>query len=325
MYNSMLNILANRRGREGGGMADYTLRLTQEKNLFLSANDVRRLIDERNSDAALLYLCLQIEASNAEALRARLGWDEKRFDAAGKTLGELGLVHTLPQFARRNLVPPEPTLPDYPRADIMNTLERDKSFANLLREVENKLGPLSEPSLRKLLGLYDFLGLPADVIWLLVNYCAERKAEQFGAEKPPTMREIEKTGYAWARMELFSQEAASAYIRREHERRSRYGAYMEALRLGKRAPVASEEKYLAAWADWGFPPETLAVAYDRTVLNCHEFKWPYCNGLLKRWHEKGIHTPEQAQNETGRRRPANPTAAPAAGGDKNAWMDEYLK
>lgn len=305
-------------------MADYTLRLTQDKNLYLSANDVRRLVDARDSDAALLYLCLQLESSNAEALRARLGWDSARFDAAGRVLTELGLVQTLPQFARKNLAPPEATLPDYPRDDIMNRLERDKSFSNLLHEVENKLGPLSEPSLKKLLGLYDFLGLPADVIWLLVNYCAERKAEQFGAEKPPTMREIEKTGYAWARMELFSQEAASAHIRREQERRSHYGPYMEALRLGKRAPVSSEEKYLAQWADWGFPPETLAVAYDRTVLNCHEFKWPYCNGLLKRWHEKGIRTPEQAQNEAGRRKPST-APAPTGGGDKNAWMDEFLK
>lgn len=306
-------------------MADYSLRLTQEKNIYLSANDVRRLIDERNSDAALLYLCLQIETSKAEELRKRLGWDESRFDAVVKVLQEIGLVHTLPRVAQKNLTPPEPTLPDYPRDDIMKALEQDKSFSNLLQEVERKLGRLSEPSLKKLLGLYDFLGLPADVIWLLVNYCAERKAEQFGAEKPPTMPEIEKTGYAWARMELFSQEAANAYIRKERERRSRYGAYMEVLHLGKRAPVNSEEKYLASWADWGFTPETVAIAYDRTVLNCQGFKWPYCNGLLKRWHEKGIHTPEQAQNENARRKTANTSNASGGGGDKNAWMDEFLK
>ena len=305
-------------------MADYTLRLTQEKNILLGAQAVRRLIDGRDGDAALLYLCLQIEKPDAEALRARLGWDERRFDAAGSALRDMGLVQTPPRGAAERPVAPETALPDYSREDVMGTLERDGSFAALLREAERKLGRLSEPSLKKLLGLYDYLGLPADVIFLLISYCAERKAEQFGAEKPPTMREIEKTGYAWARLELFSLEAADAYLRRERERRSSYGGYMEVLNLGRRAPVDSEEKYLSAWLDWGFPPETVAVAYDKTMLNCHEFKWPYCNGILKRWHEKGIRTAEQARGENNRRKkPAS--GGGASGADKNAWMDEFLK
>ena len=42
-------------------------------------------------------------------------------------------------------------------------------------------------------------------------------------------------------------------------------------------------------------PETVALAYDKTVLKCHELKWPYCNGILKRWHEAGLHTPEEIE------------------------------
>ena len=70
---------------------------------------------------------------------------------------------------------------------------------------------------------------------------------------------------------------------------------MQALRLGDRLPVASEEKYLTAWQEMGFPPETVALAYDKTVLKCHELKWPYCNGILKRWHEAGLHTVEEVE------------------------------
>ena len=43
----------------------------------------------------------------------------------------------------------------------------------------------------------------------------------------------------------------------------------------------------------GFSPEAVALAYDKTVLKCHELKWPYCNGILKRWHEAGLHTIEE--------------------------------
>ena len=311
-------------------MADYMLRLTQEENIVLGAPTVQRLIEGRSGDAALLYLCLaRNKAANADGLRAELGWTAAQFAAAEDKLRAMGLIRR-PAAGEAALAPPEKTappppetaLPDYSREDVMNSREGDAPFAALLRETERKLGRLSDPSVKKLLGLYDYLGLPADVIYLLISYCAERKAEQFGAEKPPTMREIEKTGYQWARLELFSAEAADAYLRSERERRSKYGAYMEVLHLGARAPVSSEEKYLGAWLDWGFPPETVALAYDKTMLNCHEFKWAYCNGILKRWHEKGIRTAEQAKSENSRKKKS---ASAASGGDKNAWMDEFLK
>ena len=301
-------------------MADYVLRLTREENITISEGTVRRLIDARNGDAALLYLCLQIEKPNADTLRARLGWSEAEFNATVRALGEMGLVQTPTPAPPSAPSAPETALPDYSREDVMNTLERDGSFAAVLHEYERKLGRLSEPSVKKLLGLYDYLGFPADVLALLLQYCAERKAARFGAEKPPTMREIEKVGYDWARRELFTSEAADAHIRRERERRTRFGAYMAALGLGDRAPVTGEEKYLGNWLDWGFPPETVAIAHDKTVLNCHEFKWAYCNGILRRWHEKGLHTPDEARSETNSRR-----AKPSDPGDKNAWMDEFIK
>ena len=307
---------------------DYQLHLAQEENIVLGAGIVRRLIEGGNGDAALLYLCLARRGSSEpEKLRAELRWSEAQFDAAAEALRAMGLVQTpaaqTPPAAPP--APPETALPDYSREDVMNKLESDGSFAALLGEVERKLGRLSDPSVRKLLGLYDYLGLPADVIFLLVNYCAERKAEQFGADKPPTMREIEKEGYAWARRELFSTALADAYIKSERKKRNRFPAYMEALRLGERAPVSGEERYLGAWAEMGFPPETVAIAYDKTMLKCHELKWPYCNGILKKWHEKGLHTPEEVSAENAAFCRKKPTEKNGGDYNKDAWMDEFIK
>ena len=220
-------------------------------------------------------------------------------------------------------LPPEPPqaqeTPDYTREDIMRKLEGDGRFACLLREVEHKLGPLSIPSVKKLLGLYENLGLPADVVYTLVNYCITKKAQQFGEGRLPNMREIEKEGFVWARKELFSIEKAGEYMKREQTMRSKYPEYMAAVQMAGRASAPSEEKYLSAWAEMGFPAETVAEAYDRTVLHCHEFRWPYCNGILKRWHEKGLHTPEQVRAENAKEKPKK---TEASGG--NAWMKEYL-
>lgn len=62
---------------------------------------------------------------------------------------------------------------------------------------------------------------------------------------------------------------------------------MKALQLGDRPPAPSEEKYILAWQEMGFGPEAVALAYDKTVLKCHELKWAYCNGILKKWNEAG--------------------------------------
>ena len=95
--------------------------------------------------------------------------------------------------------------------------------------------------------------------------------------------------------------------------------------LGERAPAASEEKYLTAWQEMGFPPETVALAYDKTVLKCHELKWPYLNGILKRWHEAGLHTPEEVEE---RDRPAGRGQQLRPGGpppEDVAWMKKYIQ
>ena len=188
------------------------------------------------------------------------------------------------------------------------------------RQVEHKLGPLSTPSVKKLLGLYENLGLPADVVYTLVNYCIAKKEQQFGEGRLPNMREIEKEGYVWARKELFSIEKASEYMKREQALRGRYPEYMAALQMQGRASAPSEEKYLSAWAEMGFPAETVAEAYDRTILHCHEFRWPYCNGILKRWHEKGLHTLAEVRAENAKEQ-SKPKKNTTGG---NAWMKEYL-
>ena len=279
-------------------MAGYVLHLSTEENITLSSATVKRLIAGGSGDAALLYLAILHARGAADSgkLARELKWDETRLRAAEQALYEMKLVGA-PEKKEEPLPPPQQLSepPEYTREDIARKLEGDGRFACLLREVEHKLGPLSTPSVKKLLGLYENLGLPADVVYTLVNYCIAKKEQQFGEGRLPNMREIEKEGYAWARRGIDTQRAAVEYLKKYTERQGAIPQYMRALGLGDRMPVASEEKYLAAWQEMGFPPETVALACDKTVLKCHELKWAYCNGILKRWHEAGLHTPEDVQ------------------------------
>ena len=181
--------------------------------------------------------------------------------------------------------------------------------------MERKLGKkLTTPDIGVLLGLQDYLGLPGDVIYLLVCHCAERVQRRFGPGRRPGMKQIEKEGYAWARMGIDTQAEAAAYLKKYAERQEALPRYMRALQLGDRLPSASEEKYLVSWQEMGFSSEAVALAYDKTVLKCHELKWPYCNGILKRWQEAGLHTVEEIQ--AGDRPAVRRQEQPARNGDE---------
>ena len=194
-----------------------------------------------------------------------------------------------------------------------------------LRQVEEKLGrKLKTADLQVLAGLYDDLGMPADVIYLLVNHCITRSEERYGPGRRPTLRQIEKEGYYWARQGLVDQDSAARYLKTWREKQQGQAAYMQVLGLGQRRPVASEEKYISDWMDKGFPPETAALAYDKTIFYKKQLEWRYLNGILRRWHENGWHTPEEVQQgDAGK--PAQPSPKPDKPDQDNSRMEKYMK
>ncbi len=305
-------------------MASVLVRAPDEP-VTLSAQAVKRLLDRGDGDAALLYLALLRRHGDAppRSLAGELRWDKGRIEAAEAALRDLGLI--APQGP-----PPEPAdePPTYRQDEVAGKLEENEEFRRLTAEVERRLGKrLTTADLSALLGLYDYLGLPADVIYLLVCHCAERTAARFGPGRRPTLRQIEREGYAWARRGVDTQAAAAQYLRDYARRQGALPGFMRALQLGDRPPVESEEKYLLQWLEWGFSPEAAALAYDKTVLKCGGFKWSYCNGILRRWHEAGLRTVEEI--EAGDMRPKPPAAsgvqsAPGRAGG-NAWMRKYIQ
>ena len=312
-------------------MAGY---LTQRGNesVTLPVTVVKMLEQKGDSDAALLYLALLLHQGTVppRALAGELRWDRERIERAEAVLRELRLVA---EQAEPAVPEPADERPQYTSEDVAVRLEKSGEFRALSQQVERRLGKrLTTPDLGILLGLTDYLGLPADVVYLLVCHCAERTEERLGAGRRPGMRQIEKEGYAWARMGVDTQEAAVEHLKKYASRQALLPRYMRALQLPERKASASEEKYMNEWQEMGFPPETVAIAYDRTVLHCREFKWPYCNGILKRWHADGMHTPEEIEAGDRKFAARQPDTVPAAARGQESgqqedlsWMKKYIE
>ena len=304
-------------------MAGYILR-GEEKSVVLKAVDVDKLLQSGNGDAALLYLALMRTDGGIpeRELAEKLHISELRLNGAENALRELGLLAGKAQPVQS--VKSERTA--YTAEELAELLE-NREYAMLRQSVAQKLGKhLSLNDDQILAGLYHDVGFPADVLYLLVSHCVERAERRYGPMRRPTMRQIEKEGYYWQRIGICDQESAARYLKDYARRIEGVGAYMRVLQLGERPPVESEQRYILDWMEKGFSPETVALAYDRTVLRKQTLDWRYLNGILRRWHEAGWHTASEV--EQGEKRPSasqKPSAAkPAEKGDKS-WMRSYTK
>lgn len=254
------------------------------EKLTIEPEQMRKLLHLANADAALLYLYLQCGNSAAEASRA-LGMGEDQCSCALALLRQMGLWT---EEKKASFVPGE--RPAYSENDVLRAMDSDGDFRSLYGEVQRLLGKtLNTEELKLLLGFHRYLGLPGEVISLLVCYCKER-ARQKGALRNPSLRTIEKEAYFWAEQGIDTFEEAAAYIRTQNLKNTQMEQLKNILQIRGRNLTAGENRYAESWLEMGFEKEVIALAYERTCLNTGGLSWAYMNKILTRWHEAGLHT-----------------------------------
>lgn len=258
-------------------------------DLTIDKTALRKLLGAANGDAALLYLYLH-GGNDPENAPQALDLTQSRVSCAMATLRQLGLW----QQERKTLIPGE--RPAYSETDVLTAMDTDRDFRVLYGEIQRQLGRvLNTEEMKIILGFVRYLGLPPEVISLLVNYCRNRAAQR-GSSRAPSLRTIEKEAYAWAEMGIETLEDAAAYVQRQQHRSSRIGQLKQTLQIQGRQLTATEEKYAGKWLEMGFETDAIAIAYDRTCVNTGNMNWSYMNKILTRWHEAGIHTAQQIKS-----------------------------
>ena len=184
---------ARREGRRKA-VSGYTLRLPQEESVVLSQAAASRLIRRGDGDAALLYIAV---------LRSRGAGDEASLGAAlaGRRTGSAGPSPCwrgrdwCPCLLRRRARESPP--PPRRRRRSRRSGGRSTPARTWPGPWRGRSLPPSPPPWRRSWarsspprpggppGLYDQVGLPADVIFLLVGFCAERTARQYGPGRRP--------------------------------------------------------------------------------------------------------------------------------------------
>ena len=249
----------------------------------------------KSGDCALLYALAASTGGRCglEQAADTLAIGRERLERAAALL----CLHGLARQGR----PPVPSVPDAPR-DIAETREGDGLFQNLCGYLETALGRvLRKAELETLHHIYGTLGLPGDVLVLIIGWCKENNRL--------SAREIERTAYHWHDAGITTYLEAEAFLREQRARRGREWAIRRVLGLSDRKPGESERKYLEKWVAEGLTDALISLAYDRTVGRTGKLSWAYMDKILTSWREKGLLTPEAV--ETGDVKPDR-AAIPAA-------------
>lgn len=169
--------------------------------------------------------------------------------------------------------------PDYSPAELAIYL-KNQEVKNLFESAQRKLGKmLSHQDMSLLFGFHDWLGLPLNVIDVLLSYCTENG--HCG------MRYIEKVAIGWAEEGITTEERAIAYI---ELRKTGFRTILKAFGQN-RMPVPAEEKYMKQWLqDYRLPMDVVKLACERTVLQTGKASFAYAEKILKSWKDAGVKT-----------------------------------
>ena len=229
----------------------------------------------KDPDAALLF-CYVAACGGSCALPPpqQLNMDEARLQKARNLLVLYNICADShgPQKPRKEL--------EYDPTELKQARAGDEAFSGLCQYYESALGRVMRKSeLEILYSVYSGLGMPAEALMLLVNYCAGRDRL--------TPRFFEKEAYQWSRDGVETYAQAEQYLANLQQRFSRQGEIMRLLGIRDRRLAESERQMVDKWIDYGYDADLIALAYDRTALRTGGLKWAYLDSILESWRAAG--------------------------------------
>ncbi len=202
-----------------------------------------------------------------------------------------GMPAAVPEAPEKKKKPLAGEAPRYTAQEIDRAVSDSPQLGTVLELCQQSLGKLLNfADTQRLFSFHDWLGLPGDVILMLVEFCVSLGKRN--------MSYIEKVAIEWADRGIDSMEKAEELIR-EQEKRGCLEAKLRSLfGLGARALSAKEKEYIRRWtAELSYDYDMIAAAYERTVNNTGKAALPYINSILESWAAKGYKTPGEAAGE----------------------------
>ncbi|MCT4597532.1 MAG: DnaD domain protein [Vallitalea sp.] len=170
--------------------------------------------------------------------------------------------------------------PQYEINEMTNFMSQP-DYKQLIYITQKYLGKmLTQQDINTLIGFNDWLGLPFEVIELLVEYCVSNNHRN--------MNYIEKVAINWA------DEGINTIPKAEHRIQvfnKSYFKIMKNLGIGDRNPTPKQIDYMNKWInDYNLSIEIITEACDRTIETINQPQFSYIDAILKNWNKNNVKT-----------------------------------
>lgn len=202
----------------------------------------------------------------------------------------------------------------YDSEELADAVDENDSFKIVVEYATEKLQKqLNRNDLNTLFSMYDFYGMPSELICGVIDYCI--------SVSKYSLAYIFNTAVAMQADGVNSYEALQERVREKRATDSKASRFRRLCGWGSRELTVKERNYTERWfGEMGLSFELVKHAYDITVNNTGEVALPYMSKLLEKWYAAGIKTAEEVEKQQ-REKPAKKKA----GGGYDAEVEQLLR
>lgn len=252
-----------------------------------------RLISKGTYQISLIDIADYLHLTEADVTRAFKYWENNKVIAVTYNDKELHSIRFLSLEDTNQSDVVNESAQEQPKANIKIStkpnykIEEIKSFMDqndykqLIYITQKYLGKmLTQQDINTIISFNDWLGLPFEVIELLIEYCVSNNHRN--------MNYIEKVAIDWADNNINTVSKAQQRIEIFNKE---YFTIMKSFGIGDRTPASSEINYMNKWLNkYQLPLEIVQEACSRTIENTGKPNFPYTDSILTNWHKNAVKT-----------------------------------
>ena len=225
----------------------------------------------------------------SDVLRAWKFWEAEGLVKCKENTEGFAVEFLDPAGSKKNSAALLPAKPSYSSGEISGYISDHQEMRSLLQYVEKALGKtLSSNDQSTIFGFHDWLGLPVDVIAMIISYCVSINRK--------SMRSIELMAINWSENQVDTTEKAEKYLLQLQESNSKISSYKRAIGIFDRVLTKAEADFLSEWVHkLNSPVELVKLSAEITALNTGKISLPYMNTMLQEWYSKGIKSAADAR------------------------------
>lgn len=185
------------------------------------------------------------------------------------------------------------TMQEYEAKELAEAKTKDPAFATVCEFFASQFNKptLTRADLNSLYYLYQYVGIPCELICEYIDYCAKNG-------KRGTQYFVKASLGFYEDNELDTVEKFSEYLALRESAEQNINKMRSLLGIGSRALTTTQNQYFTRWfEERQHSFELVKYAYEITVDNIEKPNLKYMDSILERWFSQNIRTVEHAEKE----------------------------